>query len=74
MPADRRSDNPDAAAAAYWRSVAALSEASEREAAATREAERDQQAIDAATRQEGDAERAPATRSATAARRTRPRL
>lgn len=71
MPTDERSENPDAAAAAYWRSVAAMSAAAEREAAVAREVERD---VEAPAGEEREAERAAVTRGAAAARRTRPHL
>jgi hypothetical protein len=74
MPADRKSDNPDAAAAAYWRSVAALSEATERETAATREVESDARAVAAAARYQRDASRAAASREDGVGKRVRQRL
>lgn len=74
MPADRRSDNPDAAAAAYWRSVAALSEATERETAAAREVERDTRAVAAAARHEREASRTAASRENGVGKRVRQRL
>ena len=74
MPADRRSDNPDAAAAAYWRSVAALSEATDRETAEAREVETDTRAVAAAARHEWEASRAAATRENGVGKRVRQRL
>jgi len=84
MPADRRSDNPDAAAAAYWRSVATMSEATERaqnvETAAQddrgeREVERARTVVADAAEQERVAQRIAASGgSPAAARRMRRRL
>lgn len=74
MPADRRSENPDAAAAAYWRSVAALNEATDRETAAAREVESDTRAVAVAARHEREASRAAATRDNGVGKRARQRL
>ena len=74
MPLDRRSENPDAAAVAYWRSVAALSEATDRETAAAREVETDTRAVDAAARHEREASRAAASRENGVGKRARQRL
>lgn len=74
MPADPKSNDLDAAAAAYWRSVAALREASGREAAATQEVARDGHAVDDAAQQQRAAEPAAVKSSASSARHLRRRL
>ena len=74
MPADRRAENPDATAAAYWRSVAALSETTDRETAAAREVESDTRAVAAAARHEREALRAAASRENGVGKRARQRL
>jgi hypothetical protein len=74
MPVDRKPENPETAAAAYWRSVAALSEATDRETAATREVESDARAVAAATRYQRDASRAAASRENGLSKRVRQRL
>ena len=73
MPVDRKSANPDAAAAAYWRSVAALSEATDRETTASREVETDTRAV-AAARHEREAPPAAASRENGVSKRVRQRL
>jgi len=74
MPANRRSENPDAAAAAYWRSVAALSEATDRETAAAREVESDIRTVAAVARHEHEASPAAASRENGVGKRVRQRL
>ncbi len=86
MAADRRSGDPDAAAAAYWRSVATQTEALARTAAAgqavamaedrgAREVQATRMAAEAAGELEPDAERAATPHQTTGNRpQRRPRL